>query len=90
MNKVKGFFNDFGFWKFIIVTLISAAFSAGVATTALRYKITALAKDQEETNKQVKINSADNVLVLQYVGEIRTDIGIIKNDIEWIKNNLNK
>jgi len=88
--KLKGFFNDFGFWKFIIITIISAAFSAGVATTAMRYKITALAKDYTDLSEQVTINTSINGSILEYVGEMRTDIGVIKNDIEWIRGSLDK
>ena len=90
--KAKSFFNDFGFWKFIIITVLSATFSAGVGITVFNNRIETVVKAQTEAKEELE-NEIDNRidivnLVIKDVQAIKQDVGVIKNDVEWIKNNL--
>ena len=92
MTKLKGFFNngEFNFWKFVIITLISAAFSAGVGITFFNNRIETLAQRRKENKQAITENREDIKEMTDDIQLILRDVGVIKNDVDWIKKNLSK
>lgn len=101
MRKIIDAFTikEFNFWKGILITLISAAFAAGVSYAALQYRISVNAKDlqttkNEITQKGVQLRKEFEETKTQVktdsesINTIKQDVGVIKNDVEWIKNHI--
>jgi len=92
MEIKKGFFNngEFSFWKFVVITSISAAFSVGVGITIFNSRLDALANENKKLEERTDFNLGKIEGVADDIYTIKVDVGVIKNDLDWIKKNLNK
>ena len=87
---------EFNFWKFIIITLVSAAFSAGVAYQAVGSGIDANAKGIKEQKESMEAlvtreqtNKGQFYDLVETVNKIQLDLTEVKTDVKWLVKNSN-